>query len=111
MQSIPSLANSFAPGERQITAQTKSSIYGFFSAAQDITIRPAWEARIVTHKNGVTWSIRRNVDTVVVHLGGLITSLATELAGCGSSHRVSAIVVKPVVGWFAMRNYTSTVTC
>lgn len=46
---------------------------GFFSATQDIHA-------------GTVWSIQRNVDTVIVHLGGPIHRLETELEGCGAVH-------------------------
>lgn len=43
----------------------------FFTASQDIG-------------KGITWTIQRDMDTVIVHLGGPIRSLKTELEGCGS---------------------------
>lgn len=47
---------------------------GFFSATQDI-------------RAGTTWGIQRESDTLIVHLGGPIHQLETELSGCGAVGR------------------------
>lgn len=60
------------PGQRQILSQGRWPVAGFFSATQDI-------------KQGTEWAIHRGLDTVIVHLGGPIAKLETELDGAGTA--------------------------
>jgi AraC family transcriptional regulator len=71
VQSSPLIQPSCAPAQRRIRTMGQWPTSGFFTAHQDIS-------------DGTTWFIQRKVDTVVVHLGGHITHLETELEGCGS---------------------------
>lgn len=64
-------APGLAIGKPSLIAQGKWRGAGFFSATQDI-------------RQGATWTIQRDVDTVIVHLGGPIRRLETELDGCGA---------------------------
>jgi AraC family transcriptional regulator len=56
----------------QVLAKGRWGTVGFFSATQDI-------------RAGVVWSIQRDIDTVIVHFGGPITALDTELEGSGAA--------------------------
>ncbi len=58
-------------GQARVVARGSWATSGFFSATQDI-------------RGGTTWGIRREADTVIVHLGGRIDRLETELEGCGA---------------------------
>ena len=68
---VPDIQVAAGPGERQVVAKGSWPAAGFFSAIQDIS-------------NGTIWSIHREIDTIVVHLGGPIRHLETELDGCGA---------------------------
>lgn len=57
--------------DRQLLSEGRWDSTGFFSATQDI-------------RRGVVWTVQRDVDTVIVHFGGPIAKLETELEGCGS---------------------------
>lgn len=59
-------------GERRVLAEAQWPTTRFFTATQDIS-------------RGVVWSISNEIDTMVIHLGGPITKLETELDGCGSA--------------------------
>lgn len=65
--------------QARVVARGSWATAGFFSATQDI-------------RAGTTWGIRREADTVIVHLGGRIDRLETELEGCG------ALSEPPMVG-------------
>ncbi|MEZ5398478.1 MAG: AraC family transcriptional regulator [Bryobacteraceae bacterium] len=59
--------------ERQVVAEGRWPAVAFFTATQDI-------------RSGTVWTLERGVDTVIVHLGGPILQLETELEGCGAVH-------------------------
>ncbi len=60
-----------SPGQPRVLVQGNWPTCSFFSAIQDI-------------QQGVQWSVHRRADTVIVHLGGPITKLETELDGCAA---------------------------
>ena len=58
-------------GQPCVLARGQWATSGFYSATQNI-------------RGGTTWGIQRKADTVIVHMGGRIDRLETELDGCGS---------------------------
>jgi AraC family transcriptional regulator len=68
---VPDIQVAAGPGQRQVLAKGSWPAAGFFSAIQDIS-------------RGTIWSLHREIDTIVVHLGGPIKHLETELDGCGA---------------------------